>query len=106
MKKKGTRIIKDSAVAREFTRMVNASEKTQFQISEEAGLSSSNLISMFKQGRTVIPIHRIPALCRACGEKPSVLLALALQEYQPELWEVLRSHYTDLAKNHLLVEEP
>lgn len=47
----------DSAVAREITRMVNSSEKTQHEIAHELGLERSNIITMFKQGRTKLPLN-------------------------------------------------
>ncbi len=79
----------DSAVAREITRMVNSSEKTQHEIAHELGLERSNIITMFKQGRTKLPLNKVVPLSRACGIEPSKLMLLCLEEYQPGIIEAL-----------------
>jgi len=46
---------------------------------------------MFKQGRTKIPIRKVPALAKALGVEPAIFLRVVLSEYQPELLETLES---------------
>ena len=76
-------------VAKYFTALVDASPKTQEEIAKEAGIASVNTISMMKTGRTKIPLARIPALAKALNADPKEMLAIALEAYQPELYEVL-----------------
>lgn len=79
----------DSGVAREVTRIVNASDKTQHEIAHELGLERSNIITMFKQGRTKLPLNKVVPLSRACGVDPAKLMLLCLEEYQPGILEAL-----------------
>ncbi|WP_166636782.1 helix-turn-helix domain-containing protein [Cognatilysobacter terrigena] len=76
-------------VANYFTVLVDASPKTQDEIAREAGFESPNTISMIKTGRTKIPLARIPALAKSLGADPKEMLAVALESYQPELYDVL-----------------
>lgn len=76
-------------VANYFAALVDASPKTQEEIAREAGFDSVNTISMIKTGRTKIPLARIPALAKALDADPKEMLAMALEAYQPELYDVL-----------------
>ncbi|MGY3264585.1 hypothetical protein [Lysobacter sp. HA35] len=76
-------------VAQYFSALVDASPKTQEEIAREAGFDSVNTISMIKTARTKIPLARIPALAKVLDADPKEMLALALEAYQPELYDVL-----------------
>lgn len=90
MRKKGSELFDDNSdVAREVTRMLNASDKTQQEVAQELKLSKSNIMTMFKQGRTKVPLRLIAPLCRAMGESPRKLMELALNEYHPGLLDDL-----------------
>lgn len=65
------------------------SGKSQKEIAREVGFPKPNVVSMMKTGETKIPLDRIPALARACLVDPVYFLRLALEEYQPEIWQVL-----------------
>lgn len=68
-------------------------EKTQRQIAIECGYDGarSNIISMFKQGLTRLPINKVGPMAKALGTDPIHLLRLVLGEYNPETWEVLEA---------------
>lgn len=51
MRPKQSHQVVESRVAQEITRLVNASEKSQYEISLEMGLSKSNFITMLKRKR-------------------------------------------------------
>lgn len=72
-----------------LTQAIDGCGKTQSQIALEAGFPRSNIITMFKQGRTKVPIRKVPALAKALGIEPVVFLRVVLNEYQPELLETL-----------------
>ena len=55
-------------------------KKTQVEIAEEAGFVNPNMITMIKQGATKLPIDRVPALAKALGVDPALLLRLALEQ--------------------------
>lgn len=86
---KDTNIHIESKVARLITEMCNNTDKTQLQIAEESGLQGTNIITMFKTGRTKFPIRRIKPFADAVGGDAEELLEVLLSEYMPEVLEVL-----------------
>lgn len=82
----------DSPTARFLTSAIRVSGLSQTEIAKRSGYARPNVISMMKQGQTKVPIDRIPALAQTCGVDERVFLETALQEYQPEVWEVLSRH--------------
>ena len=79
----------DSQTANALARAIKYCGKNQREIAEEIGFPKPNIISMMKKGDTKIPIERIPALAKACLVDPIHLLKLAMEEYHPEIWDVL-----------------
>lgn len=78
--------------AEHLTKLINRSPKTQREIALEIGYSKPNLITMFKQGLTKVPIEVIPRLAKALDEDPAVLLRIALREYMPEALKTIEAH--------------
>lgn len=72
--------------------------KTQKQIATALGYANPNIITMFKQGITKVPISKIPRFAEVLGIKPEHLLALAMEEYSPEVWESIQSITGHLVK--------
>jgi len=79
------------------------SNKTQREIAEECGFEKANIITMFKNGSTKVPLNRIGPLAKAIGADPAHLLRLVMQEYLPDSWgaieDILQS--TVLTANEL-----
>ena len=71
------------------------SGKSQKEIAKEAGYDRPNVLSMMKTGVTKIPVDRVPAIARACGVDPKVMLRLVMEEYHPEVWDVLANTIGD-----------
>ena len=67
--------------------------KSQKEIARDAGFASPNILSMMKRGETKVPINRIPCLAHALEIDPAAFLVLALKEYEPELYDVLTTHF-------------
>lgn len=88
-RQKGSQVAIDSEVAQELTRMINKSDLTQFELANAIGVSNSNVLTMFKQGRTKIPIKYVKSLSEACGQDPKILMEIALKEYHPDILESL-----------------
>lgn len=82
-----------SEVAKEVDRLLSVSEKTQQQISDEMNLQNSNVLTMFKKGRTKLPIKQVVPLCKALGVEPRKLMNLVLEENHPDLFGVLEQVY-------------
>lgn len=64
-------------------------DKTQREIAEECGFEKPNIITMFKNGSTKIPLNRIGPLAKAIGADPAHLLRLVMQEYFPDTWSAV-----------------
>ncbi|SUE95840.1 Uncharacterised protein [Ectopseudomonas mendocina] len=60
-------------------------DKTQEEIALETGFVRANVLTMIKQGRTKMPLDKIEAFAKSCGQKPDKLLRTALREYAPEV---------------------
>ncbi len=75
--------------------------KTQEQIAEEAGFFNrsgqpmTNIIAMFKMGKTRIPIDKIPNIAKAIGLDSFKLFKSAYKEYYPEAWAIIDSAMKD-----------
>lgn len=84
--------------------VVGSGEKTQKQIAAELGYTKPNIITMFKQGLTNLPINKVEAMAKAIHADPVYLLRLALQEYMPEGYETINkilgetAMYSDIEK--------
>ena len=54
--------------------------KTQDEIAVETGFPNSNMLTYLKQGRSKLPIDRVPALAKALEVDPAHLMRLALDQ--------------------------
>jgi len=79
------------SVAEYLTKAIYLSGKTQKVIAEEVGWAKPNMISMVKSGITRVPDDKIPALAKAVGVDPAVLLRICFNEYNPALWAFIAS---------------
>lgn len=82
------RTIKPGKVAAYLSRHIDASEKPQYQIAQEAGFDRPNIISMIKTGLTKMPMNRIILMSKAIDCDPVELYRLCMDEYMPELLAV------------------
>lgn len=89
MRPKGNNFYVDCPVAREVTRILNATPKSQADITKEIGLKRSNMLTMIKQGRSKLPIRLGAPLARAAGADPKALVVLALKTYEESLVSTL-----------------
>lgn len=81
---------KPVSFADDIAQLIEITGKTQREIAQDMGYDRPNLITMFKQGTTKVPIEKVPALAKSLGVDPAVLLARALQEYMPETLRVIQ----------------
>jgi hypothetical protein len=73
--------------------LINRSDLKQFEIAEELGYEYPNIITMFKQGKTKVPIEKIPLLAKILKIDPNALLMKYLREYDPVLLKVIEKHF-------------
>lgn len=63
---------------------INQSDVPQIDIAQELGFDQPNIISMFKSGKTKLPLRVVPKLAKILKVDPKRMLRLAMLEYQPE----------------------
>jgi len=82
---------------------IGAIDKTQREIAEACGFDNPNIITMFKNGHTKLPINRIAPLAKALDVDPAYLLRLVMNEYMREAWECVEDimQSTVLSANEL-----
>ncbi len=78
-------------------------DKTQREIAEACGFDNPNIITMFKNGSTKLPVNRIAPLAKALDVDPAHLLRLVMLEYMPDTWEAIENimQSTVLTSNEL-----
>ncbi len=84
-------IHKESAVARKITSILNNCEKSQGEVGDEMGFEKSNILTMFKTGRTKFPLNRVASFSAVTGTDPEDLLQCVLEEYHPEVLDTLNA---------------
>lgn len=92
---------KPATVAEYLTAQIDLSGKTQLQIARECGFDKPNIITMFKQGKSKLPISRIGRMAKALGVDPLHLFNLAMSEYEPDTWPVIQQ---EILKQPLLTQ--
>lgn len=76
-------------VAQFITLRIDNSPKSQTEIAAQLGYPNPNIITMFKQGRTKVPLTKVAELAKALEMDPVHLLRIVMTEYSPETWAVL-----------------
>lgn len=93
MRERQNKIKKDSELARFLTDKINAhcdsTDHDQVDLAYAMGYKNANNITMIKQGLTKLPIPKAPALARALNMEPADLIAMAMKEYTPDVFEAL-----------------
>ena len=77
-------------VAAYLTQAIDASGKMQREIALACGYDNQNIITMFKQGLTRLPLKTVGPMAKALGVDPGYLLQIVMQEYMPETWHSVR----------------
>lgn len=72
-----------------LTKMIEASGLKQVEIADRIGYEKPNMITMLKQGKTRVPPNKVPLLANALGIDKLHFLRIVMQEYHPEIWEVV-----------------
>lgn len=86
---KGNGISVATFLTNQIDMVVGSGEKTQKQIAAEVGYSKPNIITMFKQGLTNLPLNKVDAMAKAIHADPVFLLRLVLNEYMPDSYETI-----------------
>jgi hypothetical protein len=68
---------------------IELSDKTQVQIAEDIGYDNPNMITMFKQGKTRVPLIKVVPLARSLGADPAEFLHEWMDAYMPGILATL-----------------
>lgn len=85
-----TKAVHTETVAGFITHQIRASGKSQAEIASELGYPNQNIITMFKQGRTRIPLDKVGPLAKALEIDPALFLKKVMGEYMPETLAALQ----------------
>lgn len=78
-------------VAEYLTAQIDLCGKSQKDIARECGFEKPNVITMFKQGISKLPIARVGLMAKALGVDPLFLFQLVMNEYEPETWSAIQA---------------
>jgi transcriptional regulator with XRE-family HTH domain len=70
--------------------------KKQTQVAREAGFPHPNMLSMIKNGKSRLPLERVPALAEALEIDPALLFRFALSENWPGYERVVLRIFGDV----------
>jgi len=87
LRKMGSR--PESKVANFLEAQISVCEHSQKEIAFMLGYDKPNIITMFKQGLTKLPIEKVGLMADALGINRIRLLKMVLQEYSPGVWEIV-----------------
>lgn len=88
------RVVFKSETADLVRQMIDSQvRKNQDEIARETGFERSNVLTMIKQGRTKMPLDKIEAFAKACGQKPDKLFRTAMREYNPVVARLIGTIY-------------
>jgi hypothetical protein len=73
-------------VAEYLNAQIHLSGLKQKDISTALGYTKPNIITMFKQGLTKLPIEKVGPLARALGLDPIYLLRITMNDYMPDTY--------------------
>jgi hypothetical protein len=76
-----------------IARQIDTSDKKQVEIARDLGYQKPNIITMFKQGLTRVPMEKVPRLARSLGLDPAHMMNTYLAEYAPEIKSTLEEVY-------------
>lgn len=76
-------------VSEYLTQQINISGKSQREIADDVGYEMPNVITMMKQGKTKLPINKVPLFAKSLGVDPVHLLRIVMIQYMPDTWEIL-----------------
>jgi transcriptional regulator with XRE-family HTH domain len=75
--------IKKFTVAEFISGRIAVSRLTQKELAKRLGYDKPNIITMFKQGLTKVPVERVPKLAELLECDPLMLLQMVMNEYKP-----------------------
>lgn len=75
-------------------------DMSQRELAEQLGYKNPNNITMLKQGKTRFPVEKVPKFAEAIGLDPIKTLRLCLEEYNPQLLNVIDKYIGPMISNN------
>lgn len=98
--------IKKFTVAEFITGRITVSRLTQKELAKRLGYTKPNMITMFKQGLTKVPVEKVPKLAKLLECDPLMLLQMVMNEYKPgEFQAILEVCGLPISKNERAILE-
>lgn len=83
---------------------INASTVKQSDMATELGYDKPNMITMFKQGKTKVPLDKVTKLAKVLDIDPKMLLRRWMIEYDPSMLKILEEYFGEnITKNELQI---
>lgn len=80
----------NTSVANYISQQLSLCGKTQAVVCADLGYENANVLTMFKQGKTKLPISKVKALANSLEVDSIYLLKLVMTEYMPNTWDVIQ----------------
>lgn len=77
------------SVAKYFEQQLALCGRSQKDVAADCGYGNANIITMFKNGTTKIPLSKVGVIAKALGIDPTYFLRLAMTEYAPKAWDAI-----------------
>lgn len=81
---------KKLSVAEYIDLQIAISGVSQKEIADALDYENPNVITMFKQGKTKLPINKVGPLAKVLGVDAVHLLRLVMTEYCPDTWQAIQ----------------
>jgi hypothetical protein len=75
---------------------VNSSSVKQTDIASALGYDKPNLVTMFKQGKTKVPLDKVPKFAKVLEIDPKMLLRKWMSEYDPAMLKMIEDYFGDI----------
>lgn len=82
--------MKKFTVAEFVTGRIAVSRLTQKELAKRLGYDKPNIMTMFKQGLTKVPIEKVPKLAELLECDPLMLLQMVMNEYKPAEFQTIK----------------
>lgn len=78
-----------TTVAKFLSEQIDMSQKSEIEIAEAIGFTDPNIITMFMQGQTKVPLTHVEALANILEIDSAHFMRMVMVEYMPNTWQVV-----------------
>ncbi len=76
------------------------SGKSQREVADALGYKNQNIISVFKNGKSKVPVNKVGALATVLGIDKKFFLHMVMNEYMPDVWKSMMEILSDEIPQH------